>query len=158
MAGYWQASALAPFLVRPNQASVLIGASSLPLNLGLFQTLIDERSAEFDQAAAKAGYSVPIPSTASAYIVAQRIVRDGATADALRIIYTGPDPKYIDRFQAAYDNALAAIASDDRPLPGAPTDSTGSGRLFAVSAGGAASAVFTAVMGAPQDLGIPTDF
>lgn len=157
MAGYWQASVLAPYLVRPNQASVLITASSLPLNLGLFQKLIDERSAEFDQAAAKAGYSIPIGSTASAYLTAQRVVREGATADALRIIYTGPDPKYVDRFQAAYDAALKAIADGDRPLPGASTDPAGTGRLLPVSAGGSPSPYISATMGYPE-LGGPTDF
>lgn len=155
--GYWAASDLAQYVVRPNLASVLITASSVPINLTLFQEFINERSGEFDQAAARSGYLVPVPSTATqGFLVAKRVVRDGAIADVLRTWPSG-DPKASDRFQAAYDAALKAIEQGDRPLPNAPADPTGGGRLLPVY-GGYASAVITATMGYPQDLAIPNDF
>lgn len=124
--GYWAATALAPFLPRPIQASVMITASSNPVDLSRFQVIIDEKSTEFDQAAAKGGYGVPVSTTATAaYSVAQRIVRDGAAADALRLINTGPDQKYVDRYEAAFQAALKAIAAGDRPLVGAAEAGSG---------------------------------
>lgn len=157
MSGYWAASDLAQYVTRPNLASVIVTATSVPVNLTQFDEIILERSGEFDQAAAKAGYLVPVPSTATAgWSVAKRVVRDGATADLLRIWPSG-DPKAADRFQAAYDAALLAIQEGNRPLPGAPPDPSNSGRLLPVY-GGNPSALITATMGYPQDLQIPTDF
>lgn len=155
MAGYWVASDLAQYVVRPNMGSVLITPSSIPINLQQCQEIIDEVSGQFDQAALKAGYAVPVSSSASAYITVRGIVRNGAVAEILRIVYTGPDSKYIDRFQAAFDAALKAIEQGDRPLPGASAD-TGDGVVPIWS--GIASPVFNATMGFPQDLGIPNDF
>jgi hypothetical protein len=150
--GYWAATALAPFLVRPIAASVMVTASSNPLDLFNFQEMIDEVSAEFDQSAAKAGYTVPIPSTATqAFKVALRVTRQGAVADALRLIYTGPDQKYVDRYEAAFQAALKAILAGDLPLPGAGE----SGGPIPVWAGVASSMFFAsmgiALTGRPQD-------
>lgn len=153
--GYWVASDLAQYVVRPNQGSVLITPSSIPINLDQFQEIIQEVSGVFDMAAFKAGYAVPIPTTASAFAAVKGIVRNGAVADVLRIVYTGPDPKYVDRFQAAFDNALKAVEAGDRPLPGAPGDA-GDG-LVPIWVG-TASAVMSPTLGYPQDLGIPNDF
>lgn len=155
MAGYWVASDLAGYVVQPVRGSAFVTGSSNPVNLVRFQEIIDEVSAEFDQAAAKAGYQVPIASTASAYMVARAVVRDGAVADVLRIAYTGPDQKYVDRFETAFQNALKAIEQGDRPLLGAATD-TGDGLVPVWS--GVSSGVITATMGYPMDLGIPNDF
>lgn len=156
--GYWNATELARYVVRPNQGSTLVHASSLPLTFVEFQEIIVQKSGEFDQAAAKAGYLVPIPTTATwAYEVARSVTRNGAVADALRIVYTGPDQKYVDRFQVMFDNALKAIEQGDRPLQGAPPDPAADGRLFPAYAG-IASPVLNATMGYPQDLGIPNDF
>lgn len=155
MAGYWVASDLAQYVVRPNMGSVLITPSSIPVNLQQFQEIIDEVSGQFDQAAHKGGYAIPVSSSASAYVTVRGIVRQGAVADVLRIVYTGPDSKYIDRFQTAFDNALKAIEQGDRPLPGAAADA-GGGVVPIWS--GIASPVMNATMGFPQDLGIPNDF
>lgn len=153
--GYWAATALAPFLNRPIVGSYLVGPSTLPLQLDGFQEMIDERSAEFDQAAFKAGYGVPIPSTATGpFLVAKRVVRLGAVADALAMVYTGPDPKSIDRFQTAFDNALKLIAAGTMPIPGAPdSGSAGPEPIWS----GISSAMFNASMGAAQT-GLPNDF
>lgn len=156
--GYWAASDLAQFAPRPNLASVMVTASSVPVNLGQLQELIEERSVEFDQAAAKAGYLVPIPTTASqGYTVARRVVRDGALADLMRQWPTG-DSKSADRYQAAFESALKAIEQGDRPIPNAPNDPAGGGRLLPVSGGGWPSAVVTGALGGPANLDIPTDF
>ena len=155
MAGYWSATDLAALLPRVGNQQAVTGSS--PVTITQFQTIVDLRSAEFDQAAAKAGYTVPIASSASGYMVAQRVVRDGASADVLRTIYTGPDNKVADRFQAAYDAALKAVAAGDMPILGAALDASDANRVLAVW-DGTASAVITATMGFPQDLGIPNDF
>lgn len=157
--GYWVASDLAQYVVRPNLGSMLIGPSTIPVNYGQFQEIINEVSAQFDMAAAKAGFVVPIPTTATqAYTAVKGITRCGITADVLRIVYTGPDQKYVDRFQAAFDAALRAVAAGDRPLPGAPNDPAADGRLLPISQG-VASPVFTATAGFPQDLGpAPNDY
>jgi hypothetical protein len=156
--GYWAASDLAQYVVRPNLASVVITATSIPINLVQFQELIDERSGEFDQAAAKSGYLVPVPTGATqGFLVARRVTRDGAVADVLRQWPSG-DPKIAERYQRAFEAALKAIEQGDRPLPNAPADPTGGGRLLPVFGGGNASAVITATMGYPMDLGIPNDF
>jgi hypothetical protein len=157
VAGYWVPSVLAQLLPQPIVGSALVGASTLPINLTSFQIIIDENSAKFDMAAAKAGYVIPIPSTASGYIAAQAVTRDGITADLLRIVYTGPDSHYIDRFQQAFDAALKAIEQGDRPLPGAPPDPAADGRLLPVWVG-VPSKVISGTYGYPQDLGIPNDF
>jgi hypothetical protein len=156
--GYWDASDLAQYAPRPNLASVMVTASSVPVNLGQLQELIEERSGEFDQAAAKAGYLVPIPTTASqGYMVARRVVRDGTLADLMRTWPTG-DPKSADRYQAAFDKAMTAIEQGDRPIPNAPTDPTGGGRLLPVAGGGWATPVITASLGGPANLSIPNDW
>lgn len=156
--GYWVATDLAQYVVQPILGSAIVTATSSPINASQFQEIINEVSAEFDMAAAKAGYTTPIPTTASAgYLAAKAIVRDGAVADLLRIVYTGPDQKYVDRFQMAFDNALKMIESGDRPLPGAPADPGSDGRLFPIYAG-IASPVLNATMGYPQDLAVPQDF
>lgn len=156
--GYWVATDLAQYIVQPITGSYLVTASSNPINASQFQEIIDEKSAQFDQAAAKAGFLVPIPTSASqAWRVAKKVVRDGATADLLRIVYTGPDQKYVDRFETSYQVALAAIAAGDMPIPAAPPDPAADGRLFPLSAG-IASPIFNATMGIPNDLGFVTDF
>lgn len=156
--GYWVATDLAQYVVQPIIGSYIVTPTSFPINASQFQEIINEVSAEFDMAAAKAGFSTPIPTTASAaYLAAKAIVRDGATADVLRVVYTGPDQKYVDRFQTAFDNALKAIAAGDLPLPGAPPDPGADGRLFPIFSG-IASTVLNPSMGYPQDLAVPNDF
>lgn len=152
--GYWAATALAPFLVRPIAASMMVTASSAPLDLLNFQTMIDQKSGEFDQAAARAGYAVPIPPTATqGFQVAMRVTRDGAIADALRLIYTGPDQKYVDRYEQAFQNALKEIIAGNRTIPGAAEVG---GPMPKWS--GIGSQIMSATIGFPNDLMIPTDF
>lgn len=157
--GYWYASDLAQYVVQPGQrGTYTITGSSVPVNATQFQEIIEEVSGAFDQAAAKAGYLVPIPTSATqAWLVAKRVVRNGAIADALRIIYTGPDQKYVDKYEMLFQNALVAIAAGDRPLPGAPND-TGSGNRLFPQFGGIASPVMTSSYGIPNDLGGISDF
>lgn len=156
--GYWAAATVVGLMpVAAGVGSNLITPTSYPLDLADFQTIIDEVSAEFDQAAAKAGYSVPIPSTAtSAYTSAQRIVRQGSFSEALRAFLT-IDPKRVDPYTTAYQAALKAVAGGDLPLPGAPYDPSATNRLLPIW-DGVASAVFTPTMGSVEGLDIPTDF
>jgi hypothetical protein len=159
MGGYWDASDLAQYVMRANMATYLIGPSTVPMNDVQFAQIILDNSLRFDQAAAKSGYLVPIPSVATAgFGLARAIVRNGCTADALRIINTGLDPKYADRYQTMFDQALKVIEVGDRPIPGAPPDPSADNRLLAAFGGGNPSAVITATMGYPQDLGIPCDW
>ena len=156
--GYWAASDLTQYVMRAGQASYLIHASSVPINFPQFQQIILDNSLRFDQAAAKAGYLVPIPSTASAaYGLAKAITRNGITADTLRIVNTGLDPKYADRYQTMFDQALKVIEVGDRPIQGAPPDPSSTNRLLPKYSGNP-SAVITATMGYPQELGIPNSF
>lgn len=156
--GYWVSTDLAQYVVQPILGSYIVTPTSFPVNASQFQEIINEVSAKFDMACAKAGFQVPIPTTATqAYLGAKAIVRDGCIADVLRVVYTGPDQKYVDRYQAMFDAALKAIEAGDRPLPGAPPDAAGDGRLLPIWSG-IASAVLNATIGYPQDLGIPDDF
>lgn len=156
--GYWVATDLAQYLPQPVIGSYLVTASSFPVNASQFQEIVNEVSAEFDMAAAKAGFITPIPTTAAAaYLAVKAIVRDGATADLLRIIYTGPNSKYADSYQAAFDKAMAAISAGDLPLPGAPPDPAADGRLLPIYSG-IASTVLNPSMGYPRDLAVPNDF
>lgn len=149
MAGYWAASTLARLMPQPVQGIEVIGASTAPVNFGDFDTYISQRGAEFDGSAAKAGYAVPIPSTASSYPYVQMIVGLGARADALDEIYSGKSSK-ADVYRSAYEMALARIASGEVPLL-APKDTSQIGRQLP-RGGGVASAIFTASMGAPQSM------
>lgn len=153
--GYWAASDLAELAPRPGNMALL--ASALPLGATTFQTMIGLVSAGFDAAAAKVGKVVPIPTTATqAYLIAQNVVREGALAMAFERVYTGPDPKFIDRFKLAYDTAIAAIGNGTMVLPGAADDTSQSSRLL-VRSNGVASRVFTASMGY-TDAGGAADF
>lgn len=153
--GYWAAATLAAFAYQPIIGSSLITGSSNPLDLEKFQRIIDLKSAEFNEAAVKQNYLTPIPSTATqAYAAAQRIVRDGALADAFRLIYTGPDPKYAQRYEDSFQNALKMLAAGDRLLPDAASNTTTALPVWS----GIASAQITPSLGAVADLVIPTDF
>lgn len=155
--GYWVATDLAQYLPQLVIGSYLVTPTSNPVNASQFQAIINMKSAEFDQAAAKAGYAVPIPTTASqGWITAQNVVRSGAIAAALYQIYTGPDAKYIDRYETSFQMAIKAIAAGDMLIPNAPWDVSGD-NLYPIYSG-IASPVFNATIGFPQDLGIPNDF
>lgn len=151
--GYWIPTALAPFFVQPLLGSYIVGASTFPVDLYNLEEMIAERSAEFDQAAMKSGYAVPVPTTAThSFLVAKRVVRDGVQADVLRQVYTGPDPKYVDRYEKAYQDALKAIATGTMALVDA-----GDSASVAPVWSGVPSAQMTATIGAAGRL-IPTDF
>jgi hypothetical protein len=154
--GYWLASDLAELAPRPGNIQIL--ATTLPLGATNFQAMIAICSAEFDAAAAKAGKQTPIPTTATeAYLVAQGVVQNGALARAFQRVYTGPDSKFIDRYQLAYDMAIKAIGEGTMTLPGAPDDPGQTARLL-VRSQGIASPVITATMGMPRDIGTPYTF
>lgn len=157
--GYWPASVLAPLLPRPNVASQSITPSSTPVDMFGLQQIIDLRSGEFDQAAAKAGYVTPVASTsAQGFQVARRIVRDGVIADAMRIVgWSGNDPKKAADYEKSFQAALKALEQGDRPLPAAPQDPGTSGRVLPIWSG-IASPIMNASIGFARDLEIPTDF
>lgn len=149
--GYWRASDLAEMAPRPGGLSIL--ASQSGLSPTTFQTMIAIVSAEFDSAAAKAGYLIPIPSTATTgYLFAQGVVEDGALAQAFGRIYTGPDSKFVDRYKLSFDVAIKAIGDGLLLIPGAPNDPGETGRLL-VRSGGIPSSQITASMGYISDGG-----
>lgn len=157
--GYWPATALAPLLPRSVIASSIVTASSVPVDLAALQTIIDLRSGEFDQAAVKAGYITPIPTTATqGYLVAQRVVRDGVVADAMRTIgWASADAKKPKDYEDAFQNALKAIQAGDRPIPNAPADPSAGGRVLPIWSG-IPSPIMNATMGYARDLSLPNDF
>lgn len=152
--GYWSASALAAEFPQPVQGIEVVGASTNPVNFGGLSSYIDQNGAEFDSAAAKGGYAVPIPQTASAYPFVQMIVGMGARAQALEEIY-GPDSRIVVRLYAAYESALERIANGDLPLL-APRDTSETGRVLPRS-GATVTPRIVASMGA-GGRGFPTDF
>lgn len=158
--GYWPASVLIALLPRPQSPSApIIGPTSLPLDSFGLQTIIDLRSVEFDQAAAKAGYMTPVASAAvQGFAVARRIVRDGVTADAMKIMgWAQSDPKKAADYETAFQNALKKVEQGDRPLPNTPQDPGTSGRVLPIWRG-VPSPVFNGSMGYAADLSIPNDF
>lgn len=148
---YWVASSLARLMPQAVQGIEVIGANTQPVNLTDFDVYISQRGAEFDSAAAKAGYAVPIASTASSYPFVQMIVGLGARADALDEIYSGKSDK-ADTYRSAYELALARISAGELPLL-APPDTSGGGRQLP-RGGGIVTPVITASMGAPQSLSL----
>jgi len=127
---YLAASELALLL----PAGPSLGASTMPLTLGETGSVIAEISAELDGAAAKAGYAVPISSTAtSAFAQLQHWCRLGAGAQVLGIIYPnlgGPGGQLTlaSTYRAAYEQALKMLRKGEVVLVGAGTDTSGEGR------------------------------
>jgi len=113
-----------------------IGTNTAPLTLGETGSIIAEISAELDGAAAKAGYAVPVSSTAtSAFAQMQHWCRLGAGAQVLGIIYPnlggpGGQVTLAKTYQDAYQAALAMLRKGDVILVGAAEDATGEGREF----------------------------
>jgi len=111
-----------------------IGASTMPLTLGETGSIIAEISAELDGAAAKAGYAVPVSSTAtSAYAQLQHWTRLGAAAQVLGIIYPnlggpGGQVTLAKTYQDAYQAALTMLRKGEVSLVGAAGDTSGAGR------------------------------
>lgn len=149
-------------------ANVSIGTNTDPFTLGEVASVIYRVGANFDAAAAAAGYAVPLAPPASAgatqaWAQAQQIVLDGAAAIVLGVIFPnmtgggrgGDRVTVADRYQKAYDDALKMLRDGNLPLVGAPT-STGEEarelpRSFTTSNPGASEA---AVMASPMiDIG-----
>lgn len=108
-------------------ANVSIGTNTIPLTLGEVGSIIGEVGARFDAVAAGAGYAIPVSSTASAWPMVQQIVRDGAGARVLRILFfgTGAAPlTTAEEWEKAYEDALEAIKDADIALPGVGQDSS----------------------------------
>jgi hypothetical protein len=111
-----------------------IGASTRPVNVGETGSVIAEIEAELDGAAAKAGYAVPISTSATvAFAQMQHWARMGAGAAVLDIIFpsiSGPGGgvTVADHYRQAYQDALRALRRGETVLIGAAEDPSGAGR------------------------------
>lgn len=111
-----------------------IGASTRPLMLGEVGSVIAQISGELDGAAAKAGYAVPISSTATvAFAQMQHWTHMGAGAQVLAIIFPnmgGPGGRaaIADVYRKAYEDALKALRKGETALVGAAEDTAGGAR------------------------------
>lgn len=114
-------------------ANVSIGTNTGPLNLGEVGSIIAEVGAQFDAFVAGAGYVVPVPTGASAYPMVQQIIRDGAGARVLRVLFFGTGSAMLttaEEWEQAYRDALRAIKDGDLALVGASEDSSEAVRML----------------------------
>ena len=136
MSPYIGATELAGLL--PNAVPTLTG-SSRPLTLSEVATIIDRVSVELDSAAAIAGYTVPISSTATQAYAQMALYNSwGAACLTLKTIFPGGAPGAGELPLAMdYCNAYAAVLERLRTkmeiLPGAPQDTSGAYRELARS-------------------------
>lgn len=111
-----------------------IGASTMPLRLDETATIIAEIAAELNGAAAKAGYAVPISSTATAAFAQMQLwTRYGAGAQVLSIFFPnlggpGGQTTLAKTYREAYDAALKMLRKGEVVLIGASEDTSGAGR------------------------------
>lgn len=125
---YWVATELAEHLPQPVLGTKLIGATTRPISATQFETLIKLISAEFEGAAAFAGYQTPIPSTATqAWEYARMVVGYGVQWQALERIT--PGNKTADEMRSAYKAAIDQIREGKQPLLQS-SDSGQSGRAL----------------------------
>lgn len=118
---YWVASDLAQYLPQPVLGTPLIGATSNPVNLTKFARIISLVESEVEGAAAQAGYTVPVPTTATvAFEYVANVVSAGARWQALELVMPGNPTA--DEYKAAYHEALGAIRSGRQPLLSASRD------------------------------------
>lgn len=111
-------------------ANVSIGTNTAPLRLGEVASIIAEVESKFDSVAAAAGYAVPISSAAAAFPMVQQVVKDGAGARVLKILFPRGEMRTAEEWQAAYEAALKAIRAADIVLPGAAEEAGESNRLL----------------------------
>lgn len=114
-------------------ANVSIGTDTTPISIGEVGSIIGEVGARFDAVAAKSGYAIPVSSTASAWPMVQQIIRDGAGARVLRILFWGPGSPPLttaEEWEKAYEDALKAILEGELVLPGVPEEGGESIRLL----------------------------
>lgn len=112
---YWSASELTSLLPQPVLGTPLIGATTRPVDLTKFETIIKLIAAEFEGAAAQAGYQTPIPSTATqAWEYARMVVGYGARWQALEQIT--PNHKTADEMRSAYKAAIDQIREGRQPI------------------------------------------
>ena len=105
---YWTASELAGMLPQAVLGRPLVTATSNPVNLDRFGTLIEMISSEVEGAAAQAGYQTPIPTTATqAFAYVRGVVRYGVGWQALEEIT--PGHKTADEYRSAYKAAIDQI-------------------------------------------------
>lgn len=134
--GYWAASEFAGRLPQAVLGQEVITGSSNPIDLTQAQQILDEHSAEFDSAAAHAGYLTPISSAASqAWNLARLVVYNGARAHVMQTINVGRDASLSGEYRAAYLRAIEDIMRGNLPLVGAPNDTGESGRSLPRSSG-----------------------
>ena len=124
---YWVASDLAPFMPMPNLGVPLVGASTNPVNLTRFQSIIDEISAHVDSAISGAGYAIPVASGVQAYEYVRLIVTTGVRWRTLIDMGSASAGKYDGEW---YNHELRLLRDGKMPLPGAGKDTGETGRLL----------------------------
>lgn len=114
--------------------------TSVPLTLTDLDTIIRRVSAEVDGAAAGAGYSVPVPSTATqAWTQVQQLAFTGVAWQVLRTVFpgqggTGDRNSQADDYRIAYMEGLKALRRGETALVGAPGDASETNRALPRSA------------------------
>lgn len=132
---YYSASDLVTIL----PAIGTVTGSSNPITIGEVASAVERVSAQLDGAAARAGYSVPIPSTATtAWRQMEQHTIEGAGCFVLRSFFPniggpGDNTSLSGEYCQAFRDALAAIGDGTEVLIGAPEDTTEGARLLARS-------------------------
>lgn len=120
---YVVASEFTPLL--PRAAGTITG-SSIPLNMSEVASMADRISLTLDSAAAAAGYSVPIPtSAAAAYAQMVEYTQYGLGWRVLRTIFPAQEAARMplaEEYRQAYYDALNALRDGKLTLIGAGTD------------------------------------
>jgi hypothetical protein len=136
----------APYLTPTSVAPLIPGGLSATSNPNLTSvgSIIWAISAEVESAAAHAGYSVPIGTSAEAFAQLGEVVKRGVLYQAGLIRFPGNGPGtrtgFVDDFRRDYYRALEQIRDGDAPLIGATLDTSETvqitGRSFSTSNAG----------------------
>lgn len=140
MGVYIAATEIADLLPRSQPSYPLVTATSNPVNFTKLDAIVLDIEAELNGAAAAGGYAVPINSSASyAFQQMHLFARYGAAAEALEAIFPGSasnDKSFLgSEYRAAYQKALADLASGALTLPGAGISTGEDARLLPVWSG-----------------------
>lgn len=122
-------------LLLPRSVGTITGSSN-PITISEVATIIERVSVMVDGAAAAAGYSVPVPSSAtSAFAQMQEIVANGAGWKVLRAIFPnqgGANDKLAvaGEYRDAYNDQVKALREGNLALVGASNDTGETSRLL----------------------------
>ena len=139
MSGYWIASDLSLMLPQPVQGVPMVSATSRPVNMTGFQSIIDQISAQVDSAIAAAGYGAPIPSGVLAHDYIRFVTTLGSRWRVLIDMGSASAGKHD---QEAYYRELDLIREGIVPLVGAPPGGGAGGRVLP-RWGGVPSGIFS---------------